>query len=422
MHKFAFVYFSRPFAAPLVCLWAATFCAFADAETVTLDRAIELAELTHPRLRAGATRPMAAAGRLLAARAYPNPEAAFLTGRQVSQPPGGRVYNVPVYTFSQPLEFGQLRPARTQLATRGLESSQYYYSELRLAVLSNVRRTFFNALRYDREIAIADESLRLAQDLRDRIRIRVEVGEVGRLELIRAEAEVATARTFAANARIQRLTAIAAFRAAVGTDASRNLEPAPVDNLAPPIGLPDLDELRRQVIERHPALSFAQSEVRRAEARVNYEKALKRPQPELRFEADMTNPSYRAGIAITLPAWNRRTGEIAVAEADAAEARYLSGVRRLELLAALESAYRRFEISGQEVNALEIGLMREAQEAVRAAETAYQLGERSILDVLDAQRVLRSVRINLLNAQFNRQAAIIEIDELRANVVPGVTP
>jgi len=51
---------------------------------------------------------------------------------------------------------------------------------------------------------------------------------------------------------------------------------------------------------------------------------------------------------------------------------------------------------------------------LQAAEAAYQFGERGIIDVLDAQRVLRSARLDYLNAQFDRQAALIELEQLRA--------
>ncbi|MBS0465774.1 MAG: TolC family protein, partial [Proteobacteria bacterium] len=45
-------------------------------------------------------------------------------------------------------------------------------------------------------------------------------------------------------------------------------------------------------------------------------------------------------------------------------------------------------------------------------EAAYRFGERGILDVLDAQRVLRSVRADLLQARYELQAARIELDFL----------
>jgi cobalt-zinc-cadmium efflux system outer membrane protein len=71
-------------------------------------------------------------------------------------------------------------------------------------------------------------------------------------------------------------------------------------------------------------------------------------------------------------------------------------------------------VAGQQLAAFEQGLIQEAEEALRAAEAAYRLGERGILEVLDAQRVLRTVRLDLLNAQYDRQAALVDLDEVEA--------
>jgi cobalt-zinc-cadmium efflux system outer membrane protein len=46
------------------------------------------------------------------------------------------------------------------------------------------------------------------------------------------------------------------------------------------------------------------------------------------------------------------------------------------------------------------------------AQAAYRFGERGILDVLDAQRVLRGVRADLIQARFQLQEARIKLDQL----------
>jgi cobalt-zinc-cadmium efflux system outer membrane protein len=46
------------------------------------------------------------------------------------------------------------------------------------------------------------------------------------------------------------------------------------------------------------------------------------------------------------------------------------------------------------------------------AEAAYRFGERGILDGLDAQRVLRSIRADLLDARYQLQAARIQLEYL----------
>ena len=57
---------------------------------------------------------------------------------------------------------------------------------------------------------------------------------------------------------------------------------------------------------------------------------------------------------------------------------------------------------------------RQAEAALAASEAAFRFGERGIIEVLDAQRVLRSVRFDYLNAQYDRQAALVELERLRA--------
>jgi cobalt-zinc-cadmium efflux system outer membrane protein len=54
----------------------------------------------------------------------------------------------------------------------------------------------------------------------------------------------------------------------------------------------------------------------------------------------------------------------------------------------------------------------EAEAALRVAQAAYRFGERGILDVLDAQRVLRSVRADLIDARYQLQVARIALEQL----------
>jgi cobalt-zinc-cadmium efflux system outer membrane protein len=58
-----------------------------------------------------------------------------------------------------------------------------------------------------------------------------------------------------------------------------------------------------------------------------------------------------------------------------------------------------------------------AEAALRIAQAAYRFGERGILDVLDAERVLRSVRGDLLQARYELQASTIELDFLAGRYI-----
>jgi len=278
-----------------------------------------------------------------------------------------------------------------------------------------VRRAFFEALRKQAEIEFLVDNLRLVEDLRQRIQVRVGVGEAGRLELVRADAELATAQSSANAARLDLVSALARLRAAIGVvlgdelriegafRAEQDLEPLP--------------SVRQQAMERHPALKAARAEVSRAQARLRHERALRIPTPSLRAEIDRPpdTPTYRFGISLPLPIWDRRAGPIAEASAQLIQAEALLRNQEIEINAAVIGAYGRYQAAGEQLKAFEQGLIREAEEALKAAEVAYQLGERGILEVLDAQRILRTVRLQFLNAQYDRQIALVDINDLRAS-------
>ncbi|MFN9753846.1 MAG: TolC family protein [bacterium] len=402
----------------VVCLSGAGLIVAQAPQRLTLERALALAVEHNPQLRvASAQRDGAEAG-IVTARAYPNPEMTTMVGPQFSRPnaltgPGARGL-LQHYSIHQPIELPAVRAARLRTAEAGREGSLYALQEARLSVRAMVKQAFFQVLRRRNEIVLAMENLKLIEDLRRRIQVQVEVGEAAKLELIRADAEVATARTLATSAQLRYTNALAYLRTVVGAPLGANVElEGQLDTRQP---LPALESLRVEVAARHPSLAVAKAEIRRAEGRLRTEQALRRPgltahseyehQPDLQF--------YRAGISVPLPLWNKREGPIGEAAAGLRQASALADLRRLEINANLERAYGMYEVATQQLVAFEDGVLREAEAAVKAAEAAYRFGERGILDVLDAQRVLRTVRTDYLSAQYDLQAALIEIEQLRA--------
>jgi len=381
---------------------------------ITLGEALKLADESHPLLQAAEAQSDVARAAIVTAKARPNPEFAAGVGRQTVRVPGNVSGTVSTYSVIQPLELGALRPSRLNYAERYRDSAVVAISLTRLSVLSRVRRTFYQVLRRRAELDIVLETLRLVEDLRQRTQVRVDVGEAGRLELVRADAEVTSARTLVNSTRLRLVAEQNQFRAAVGAPLPMELDLAGA--LSPPVLLPPLDDLRAEARERHPSLALARSELRQAEARISYERAQARPQPSLRSDVERYPdvPNFRFGIEIPLPFWNKREGPIAEAVAGLRQTEWTARARELELLAELDGAYERYQLASQQLAAFEQGLFQEAEEAVRAAETAFQLGERGILEVLDAQRVLRIVRLDFLTAQYDRQAALIDLDEVRA--------
>jgi cobalt-zinc-cadmium efflux system outer membrane protein len=383
---------------------------------LTLEEALSLAEQQNPLLQGAIAQTEGAQAGIDTSRAYPNPQFNFLAGHQHARPiltPGvpGLLQH---YSASQSLDLPSVRRSRLAAAKLSREASLFGLAGVRRSVRATVKQSFYEVLHRKEQIKYAEENLKLVEDLRRRTGVQVDVGEAARLELTRAEAEIATAQTLVKSARLEYIAALSVLRAAISAPLPDDVQP--VGTLTAQINLPTLESLRRDVLANHPALAQTRSEIERSKAIIENEKALRLPQPTLNAEYEQQPDLgfYRVGVSIPVPVWDRRKGPIGQAQAALKEALALSSQRRLEITASLERAYGLYEVANQQVISFEAGALRQAQAALQASESAYKFGERGIIEVLDAQRVLQSVRGEFLNAQYERQAALIDLEELGA--------
>lgn len=283
---------------------------------------------------------------------------------------------------------------------------------IRLSIEADVKRAFYDVIRRKEQLAHAQDNLDLVEDLRRRVRLQVDVGEKGKLELTRAEAELARARAAIKSADVELANARAMLKVMIGSASSETFDAE--GNLGGEVKLAPLNELWLQVLANHPALSEAQAMTARSRAVVEDERARRIPQPTFygEYERQPDISFYRFGVSVPLPFWDRRKGPIGEAKAEVNRAEASSQQRRLEIMAALERAYDQYEISDQQVQGLQSGSLREAEAAVDAARAAYKFGERGIVEVLDAQRVLQGVRGDLLDALYARRSALVDLEEL----------
>lgn len=381
---------------------------------LTLAQALNLAEQNHPQLQVAADRVTGASAGVTTARAFLNPEISFGSlGHQRAIQPGTLPGMLHGFTLSQTFELPALRRARISSAQLGRVATQFAYDEDRLTVRGMVKQAYFEALRRKNEIALARENLQLLQELQRRIKVQYDVGEASRLELTRADAEVSIAAVQAQSVERRYSTALADLHAAIGVPLDGSEPDAPLDPVAI---LPPLEELTNSVLAKHPGIAGAEIEERRADANVGLEKALRLPQPtgwiDVLQQPDVAQ--YRFGVAVTLPLWNQRKGPIAEAEASRRQSSSYSDFRRLQIATAVEKAYGEYRIAQSQVEMFESGVILQAEAAVQGAQAAFQFGERGIIEVLDAQRVLRSSRLEYINAQYDRQQALIVLEQLGA--------
>jgi cobalt-zinc-cadmium efflux system outer membrane protein len=350
----------------------------------------------------------------LTARAYPNPELEVMGGDRNSRGPNLAPGSLGSITLSQRFDYPSQRDARLRVAEAGITSAMSGAQAYEVDLLTRLKQSFYAVIRHERELVAAREDLELAKAIRNRVEVRVNTGEAPRYELIRADTELLSAQKNADAAGLRIAQSKARLRGLVGGV-------LPIDyelqgDLVNDVELPPLEKLREDMLTRNPEIARLRAEIERAKEQIELEKLRRMPELSFKLGRDQ-DPEYEAnriGVAVSIPLFDRRQGQIAQASAIGERNRMALEGRMFELQQQLDAAYRQYDLSRTQVSALESGIVRQAEAALKVAEAAYKFGERGILEVLDAQRTFRAVRNELISARYELINAVAEIERLGA--------
>ena len=275
------------------------------------------------------------------------------------------------------------------------DAASAYMNVLRDTAILNLQRN---------NVEVLEEQLRQTRD-------RFNVGEVTRTDVAQAEARLAGSRSQASLAEANLRTSIAQYRQVVGVE-PRQLAPGrPIDRLVPP----SIDSALKIAFNEHPAIIASLHGVDAAELQVKITQGELAPSLGIagsvskRFDRQLPGDESLSGTIIaqlTVPIYEG--GEV---YARTRQAKETAGQRRLEadsirdqVRAALISSWGQLEAARAQIIA--------AQAQVQAAETALdgvreeaRVGQRTTLDVLNAQQELLNARVNLITAQRDRVVA-----------------
>jgi cobalt-zinc-cadmium efflux system outer membrane protein len=408
--------------------WLAAGPGTATGATTQAGPGLSLAELVqrvlaHSPLLQGALRAseQAQAG-VTTARAYANPRIEYSQGRteaRVASALPGDVHN---WTVSQYIENPFVRSARIDAAKSAQEGSVHQVAQTRGELVAQVQlRAYEYFLRRDEALALSSDVVLLEQ-VRERVRLRVESGEAARYEIIKADAEIINARQRQRNAMLLAEKALLSLnRLAAGQLPAHWVLVGDLD-AEQPFG--ELDELQALARLSNPELKSLESQMERARQQLDLAKSSRLPGFELRYSQNAAPDVMQTmvGVQVQIPLFDVKRGPVDEAGKEYERARLRLDGRQAELEQQIIQAWKSLEMARLRVEALSQGVMREAEAALRVAQAAYRYGERGILDVLDAQRLLQSVRSDLLDARYTVQAARIELELLTGRYADDSTP
>jgi outer membrane protein len=316
-------------------------------------------------------------------------------------------------TASQTLFNGFQTSNRTRQAEHQVSAAREALRNTEQAVLLGGATAYMNLLRDGALLELQRSNVNVLEATLRQMRDRLKAGEITRTDLAQTESSLAAARSSLHAAQSNYVTSKSAYVQVIGTDPGKLARATPVDRLSPPNLTGALD----RGASRNPLITNAMYNVDAAMDQIKIaESALS---PALSLNGSIQK-SY--GSPSSLATLETLSGAVAVqlsvplyqggAEfATIRQAKETLGQRRLDLDTArlsvqqnitqswgqIQAAKAQIDATSAQVTAAEIALDGVRQEA--------QVGQRTTLDVLNAQQALVQARTSMVIAQHDRIVA-----------------
>lgn len=406
--KCAFKHFVAPvFLFCLLCspsLWAMP--------SYTLEQIVAMATERSAFIQAYKAREEASVAALLTAGTYANPSIEMGAGPTRYRTPGGQGNNGNWgIAITQPIDFPNVLRAKKDVAEKQTKTSVLATEVVQIDVRIKAKSAFYEVIQRDAMLRLAEMDRNLLKDIQAKVKLRVQVGEAPRYELIKADTEMLAAERDYQAAKVKVTESKAYLRGLLGDSIPEDFNLS--GTLPLKERLPDIAQLRDKM-KQTPQLQQINAVLEGLEANLKLQEQLRNPGFSVRaaFDQDPDLQQFRFGVTIPLPLWDHRRGAIAQASAEIKEMQALASDKERSIKRDIEAAYQRYLIAQQQVTAFEGDLLNQADAALKVAESAYRFGERGILDYLDAQRTQRAVRRDYQNVRFEYIKTLLEIEQL----------
>jgi len=346
------------------------------------------------------------------ARQIPNPDVSL----ELTQDDPNQTVNLDV-----PIELGGKRARRIELAQAELTLADLdVQAELR-AVRRDLRQTFYTLIAADERVRLAESLLDISRRVHDAAQSRFETGAAPRLEVLQADLGVTRAEADLALARATRVAAQATLNAVLNQPPQSPLivTGSLSDHVAPieyeqALAAATISNVDLVALDRQIDIEARRLELLRAE---------RTPTPVFSAGGLFNSPgefssASRIAVSVGVPLFSRNQGEIAGSIATTAQLRARRDATRRTIENEVYGIVARIDAERRHVEAFEQRLVPTATNLEALAEESYRAGRTSVLALLDAQRSLRDLRREALQAALDLQTSIAELEEILGTTLP----
>jgi len=286
-------------------------------------------------------------------------------------------------------------------------------------VVLQVKQAFYDVLRAQELVKVAEEALRNAQIRRNLAQAAVEAGVSPRLDVIRADAAVAAAQQAVIAARNALQLAKSAFNNVLGRRVDEPVELLSADEPLPEPA--DFHRCLQEALAKRPEVLQADLGVALAEKQIIVARREQLPSVIVRGQWDFNlktstfqprESSFTTIAAVQFKIWDsgQTQGRVEQARADVDKAKITSENVREGIALEVRNAYLGLQEAREKVAVAEKGLQA-ATESLRVARLRYEAGVSNQLELSDAELAYTQAEQNLVNARYDLRVAWARLEK-----------
>jgi outer membrane protein, heavy metal efflux system len=315
------------------------------------------------------------------------------------------------------------RRLRMSVANLALEAARKGEADARRTLEGMLRQSYLQAVAARQALATQREAQETLARLSELIRARYQHGSISEVEVLKIETEKLTADQEVERAQRDldvgkaRLAFLLGVRGGIPTF---EVDPELPGYVTPPVlqGA-TLESLLDVARKQRPDLVGARIQRDRAEASVRSSQRLRFPDIELSagvsgqgaYQSAINPPTFSFGFTLTPPIFNRFQGEILKSRADLATQKAQVAKAEAQVTNDVQTAFTQFKSARSRLERAERELLEHAKRTRDLVQLQYQKGAASLLEYLDAQRILISTRLDYESDLSNYWQAVVLIGQ-----------
>ncbi len=360
-------------------------------------------------------------------------------------------------TFTQHMlkDFGRLSRGRQLIIARNSYSmSEQDFVTQVTAIITNVLNTYWDLVFADEDIKVKETALKAAQMILDQNRIQAQVGTMAALDVVQAEAEVASRNQQLVVSRYNRKITEEQLKRLISSRTDPGLIPATIIPLskpeAPKPPLSDMPQAIQRALEIRPEVKRQELDQENKKIQIAYTKNQLKPVLDLQasysqnglggdsilrdYSNGFINPpiigvvpggfgdsldslisrkylGYVVGFNLRIPIGNDDArANHAQAQIDYRQGEDQIRSQKQQIAIQVRQAYERLEMGRASVDAAAV-TVRYQEQRLQGEQDKYSLGATTTRSVIEAQRDLESAQSTLLQAKIDLIKSRIALDQ-----------